>query len=473
MRSAYADIRFTRRLVLVGFGSIGQAVLPVLFRELGIVPAQVRVVKPSPDASGIARELGVEVLPIALWQDNYGQVLGELMRSGDFLLNLSLDVSSNALIPLCRDIGALYLDTCNEPWPGRYDNPALPPARRSNYSLREETLALRLERPGGPTAVVTHGANPGLISALLKQALMAMAADLGLDWGPPHDRSGWADLARQLGIRVIHVAERDTQVGTRRKQPDEFVNTWSVDGFIDEALQPAELGWGTHERHWPADAARHETGSGAAIYLDRASISARVRSWAPGEGAFQGYLVTHSESISIADALTLREDGKVVYRPTVHYAYRPCDDAVLSVQELADRNWARQQSQHIARGDLETGSDELGVLLMGHPKGAYWYGSRLSLQRARSIAPYNNATTLQVVAGILGGMVWALRHPDAGIVEPEEMDFRTVLEAAMPYLGEVAGAWTDWTPLKDRSPLYEEPLDRTDPWQFINFRVAG
>ena len=120
-----------------------------------------------------------------------------------------------------------------------------------------------------------------------------------------------------------------------------------------------------------------------------------------------------------------------------------------------------------------TGSDELGVLLMGHPKGAYWYGSRLSLQRARSIAPYNNATTLQVVAGILGGMVRALRHPDAGIVEPEEMDFRTVLEAAMPYLGEVAGAWTDWTPLKDRSPLYEEPLDRTDPWQFINLRVAG
>lgn len=473
MRSAYADIRFTRRLVLVGFGSIGQAVLPVLFQELGLGCAQVRIVKPSPDASGIARELGVEVLPVALRQDNYAEVLRELLGRGDFLLNLSLDVSSNALVALCREVGALYLDTCNEPWPGRYDNPALPPSERSNYALREETLALRMDHPGGPTAVVTHGANPGLISALLKQALLAMTVDLGLDCGPPHDRTGWADLARQLGIRVVHVAERDTQVEARRKQRGEFVNTWSVDGFIDEALQPAELGWGTHERHWPPDAARHESGSGAAIYLDRPSITAHVRSWTPLEGSFQGFLVTHAESISIADYLTLRAQGEVVYRPTVHYAYRPCDDAVLSVRELADKNWARQPARRVARADIEAGIDELGVLLMGNPKGAYWYGSRLSIKRARAIAPYNNATTLQVVAGILGGMVWALRNRDAGIVEPEEVDFRTVLEAAAPYLGEVVGVWSDWTPLKDRSPLYEEPLDRTDPWQFINFRVAG
>jgi homospermidine synthase len=271
---------------------------------------------------------------------------------------------------------------------------------------------------------------------------------------------------------VIHVAERDTQAGSRRKQRGEFVNTWSVDGFIDEGLQPAELGWGTHERHWPTDAARHTHGSGAAIYLARPSVATRVRSWTPLGGPYHGYLVTHAESISLADYLTLREAGEVVYRPTVHYAYRPCDDAVLSLDELAGGNWTRQAGRRIARDEIEEGIDELGVLLMGHPKGVYWYGSRLSIQQARALAPYNNATTLQVVAGILGGMVWALRHPEVGIVEPEQLDFRTVLEAAMPYLGEVAGVWGDWTPLKDRTPLYEDPADRADPWQFINFRVT-
>jgi homospermidine synthase len=52
---------------------------------------------------------------------------------------------------------------------------------------------------------------------------------------------------------VIHIAERDTQVSAIPKEPGEFVNTWSIDGFVGEGAQPAELGWGTHERHFPPD----------------------------------------------------------------------------------------------------------------------------------------------------------------------------------------------------------------------------
>jgi homospermidine synthase len=271
---------------------------------------------------------------------------------------------------------------------------------------------------------------------------------------------------------VIHIAERDTQISTQRKVRDEFVNTWSVDGFVDEGLQPAELGWGSHEKHWPADAKRHGFGSDAAIYLQRPGIGTRVRSWTPLEGPYHGFLVTHAESISIADHLTLREEGKVVYRPTVHYAYHPCDDAVLSLHECAGKNWQLQHQHRIMRDEIEEGMDELGVLLMGNPKGVYWYGSRLTIGGARELAPYNTATSLQVVAGILGGMVWALRNPDAGLVEPDDIDHETVLEVATPYLGEVAGVWGDWTPLKDRSPLFHEEKDDEDPWQFLNFRVS-
>jgi homospermidine synthase len=245
-------------------------------------------------------------------------------------------VSSLALIKLCRQCGALYLDTCSEPWAGRYDDPALPLSRRSNYGLREELLAFRLDKRTGPTAVVTQGANPGLVSALVKQALLNIAADSHVPVAEmPASYEEWAELARKLEIKVIHIAERDTQVAQERKRRGEFVNTWSVDGFIDEGLQPAELGWGTHERHWPNDAGRHGFGSDAAIYLRRPGLGTRVRSWTPLEGSFHGFLVTHAESISIADHLTLRKDGEVVYRPTVHYAYHPCDDAVLSLHEAA------------------------------------------------------------------------------------------------------------------------------------------
>ena len=462
---------FSGRLVILGFGSIGQGILPLLPRHLGIEPDRIKIVKTIEDKSGIAAEYGAEVIATPLHEGNFEAVLEPLLGEGDFLLNLSVDVASLALIRFCRKRGVFYLDTCNEPWPGRYDNPGLPVSQRSNYALREEALAFRLDKRTGPTAVLTQGANPGLISALTKQGLLNIAADTRLQCDEPTCYEEWAALARRLDIKVIHIAERDTQTSAQRKQRDEFVNTWSVEGFVDEGLQPAELGWGSHEKHWPADAGRHGFGSDAAIYLNRPGIATRVRSWTPLEGPYHGFLVTHAESISIADHLTLRENGQVVYRPTVHYAYHPCDDAVLSLHEVAGKNWQTQHRKRIMREEIEGGMDELGVLLMGNAKGVYWYGSRLSIQQARELAPHNNATSLQVVAGILGGMVWALRNPDAGLVEPDDLDFRTVLEIATPYLGEVVGQYGDWTPLQGRSTLFREEMDEDDPWQFLNFRV--
>ena len=373
-----AQVHFKGRLVLIGFGVVGQAVAPFLLRHLGLKPDRFKVVNPSGDKTGIAAELGIEVIATALDEGNHIAVLEPLLGKGDFLLNLSVDVSSLALIKLCRRLGAFYLDTCNEPWGGRYDDPSLPLSRRSNYGLREEMLAFRLDKRTGPTAVVTQGANPGLVSALVKQALLNIAADLHVQVEPPESYEDWAALARKLEIKVIHIAERDTQNSRQRKARDEFVNTWSVDGLVNEGLQPAELGWGVHERHWPADASRHGFGCDAAIYLRQPGIGTRVRSWTPLEGPYHGFLITHAESISIADHLTLRKDGEVVYRPTVHYAYHPCDDAVLSLHEMAGKNLQLQHSKRIMREEISEGMDELGVLLMGNPKGVYWFGSRRS-----------------------------------------------------------------------------------------------
>ena len=65
-------------------------------------------------------------------------------------------------------------------------------------------------------------------------------------------------------------------------------------------------------------------------------------------GAQFGFLVTHNESISIADYFTVRDDkGEAVYRPTCHYAYHPCDDAVLSLHELFGRAGKMQPKHHI------------------------------------------------------------------------------------------------------------------------------
>jgi homospermidine synthase len=462
---------FRGRLVIVGFGSIGQGVLPLLMRHIEMDPSQVTIVTAEPRGREVAAEYGVGFDETALTRDNYRAMLDPRIGGGDFLLNLSVDVSSTALVELCSEKGALYLDTCIEPWPGGYTDPSLPPSARSNYALRESALALSRRVPRGPTAVVTHGANPGLVSHFVKQALVDLAGDAG-SAAAPQDRAEWARLAQRLGVKVIHIAERDTQVSNLPKEPGEFVNTWSIEGFVSEGSQPAELGWGTHERHFPVDGRRHDFGSGAAIYLLRPGAATRVRSWTPLEGPYHGFLITHGESISIADFLTVREGNEARYRPTCHYAYHPCDDAVLSLHEFAGKNWQLQTAKRLMMGEIAKGVDELGVLLMGPAKGVYWYGSRLTIDEARRVAPHNNATSLQVTAAVLGGVVWALEHPQEGVVEPEDMDFIRVLDIAKPYLGEIVGVHGDWTPLDERERLFPEDLDRDDPWQFKNIRVV-
>jgi homospermidine synthase len=468
---AKKHVAFSGRLLMLGCGSIGQGVLPLILRHIDMPAQNISILTADTRGSAVAAAFGIAEEILAITKDNYRDVLTARLAPGDFLLNLSVDISSVALIKLCRSLGVLYLDTCVEPWAGGYTDLSLTPSQRSNYALRETALAL-MDDPKAITAVVAHGANPGLVSHFVKQALLNLARDTGVEAAVPATREGWGQLARSLGVKVIHIAERDTQIANIPKQRGEFVNTWSIDGFVGEGCQPAELGWGTHEAALPPDGAHHEFGCDAAIYLNRPGASTRVRTWTPMEGPFHGFLITHNEAISIADYYTVSESGTASYRPTVHYAYHPCDDAVLSIHELAGKNWEAQKTQRLMQDEIISGVDELGVLLMGHAKGAYWYGSQLSIEEARELCPFNNATSLQVTAAVLGGVVWAMENPRAGVVEADHLDHARVLDVALPYLGTMAGEYSDWTPLLERGVLFAEDVNRDDPWQFSHFRVV-
>jgi homospermidine synthase len=459
------------RLVIVGFGLIGQGTLPLLLRHLDIPPESIHIVTADTDGVEHARRCGVHFVHQALGRDNYREVLQPLLsRPGSVLLNLSVHVSSIALIKLAREFGAVYLDTCIEPWQGGYTDTSLSVLARSNYAFREAALALRA--PDQPTALIAHGANPGLVSYLVKQALVNLQEEIFQTRHVPTSREEWADLARRLDIRTIHVAERDTQAANVPKAIGEFVNTWSVDGFISEGLQPAELGWGTHEREWPDDALRHTDGCQAAICLNHPGAGTKVRTWTPTSGPMHAFMITHHEAISISDYFTQRDrQGTAIYRPTCHYAYHPCNDAILSLHELAGRQWREQPRFRVMRDELVDGIDELGVLLAGHQRNAYWFGSQLSIADARRLAPYNSATSLQVCASVLAGTVWALANPRRGVVEADELDHAEMLQLMRPYLGPIQGYFTDWTPLTDRAWIFPDEVCLDDPWQFCNVRV--
>ena len=296
------------------------------------------------------------------------------------------------------------------------------------------------------------GANPGMVSWFVKQALLDVARDLGLEVAEPTTREEWGRLAQQARRqghpyrRARHPARQGAEAA------GVFVNTWSVEGFLSEGMQPAELGWGTHEKWMPANAgiAQNRLRRGD---LSRPARRQHARALVDADRAGPIRLPGHPQRVDLDRRLFhLREGGKAVYRPTCHYAYHPCNDAVLSLHEMFGQAGKLQEEHHILDEDeIVDGIDELGVLLYGHGKNAYWYGSQLSIEETRKIAPYQNATGLQVTSAVLAGMVWALENPKAGIVEADEMDFRRCLEVQTPYLGPVIGEYTDWTPL-DRPP---------------------
>jgi homospermidine synthase len=469
----YGEI--TGSVVMIGFGSIGRGTLPLLERHFKFDKSRMVVIDPSDRDRKLLDERGIQFLHLGLTADNYEKVLTPLLKKGGgtgFCVNLSVDTSSLDIMKLCREIGAFYIDTVVEPWAGFYFDSKKGPAERSNYALRETILEEKAKSPGGITAVSCCGANPGMVSWFVKRALIQLAKDTKTPYTTPQTREDWAKLMQKVGVKGIHIAERDTQKSRRPKPQGNFVNTWSVEGFVSEGMQPAELGWGTHEKWMPENGRNHESGCNAAIYLQQPGANTKVRSWCPTPGAQYGRLVTHNESISIADYFTVGAGDKPEYRPTCHYAYHPSNDAILSLEEMFGNAGERQPEHHILdENEIVDGIDELGVLLYGHAKNAYWYGSQLSIEETRQLAPYQNATGLQVTSAVIAGMAWALENPEAGIVEADEMDFERCLAFQMPYLGPVKGYYTDWTPLKGRPGMFPEDIDKTDPWQFKNILV--
>ena len=343
--------RIAGPIVMIGFGSIGKGTLPLIERHFDFDKDRFVVIDPNDADRRLLDERGVRFVQLGLTRDNYRDALNKHLTAGQgqgFCVNLSVDTSSLDIMRYCREIGALYIDTVVEPWAGFYFDKSLGNEARTNYALRETVIDERRRNPGGTTAISCCGANPGMVSWFVKQALINLAADLGDKAAPPETKDEWGRLAQRLGVKGVHIAERDTQRAKTPKPRNVFVNTWSIEGFLSEGMQPAELGWGTHEKWAPANAGFHESGCGAAIYLNQPGANTRVRSWTPTARGQFGFLVTHNESISIADYYTVRNDlGEAVYRPTCHYAYHPCDDAVLSLHELFGRAGEMQSAHHI------------------------------------------------------------------------------------------------------------------------------
>jgi homospermidine synthase len=481
-------IEFHHKVLFVGFGAVAECTLPILFKHLKVPAKNVTVM----DFENRSAKLkpwtakGVRYVRDRVTRENLDTLLSKHLSEGDLLIDLAWNIDACELLQWCRDHGVLYINTSTELWDPYASGPKAHPTTKTLYWRHMNLRRMMAKWDGkGATAVIEHGANPGLISHFTKQGLLDIAeAALADKKFKPRAAERIAELAAKrtfnelaqaLGVKVIHCSERDTQITNRPKEVDEFVNTWSIEGFREEGQTTAELGWGTHEKQLPELAYEHPEGPRNQICLARMGMNTWVRSWVP-DYTIQGMVVRHGEAFTISDKLTVWNGKKAAYRPTVHYAYCPCDEAISSLNEMRGYNYRLVENQRIMNDEITSGSDILGALLMGHPYNSWWTGSDLSIEQSRQLVPHQNATTMQVAISVTAASLWMIQHPREGVCVPDELPQDYILQVAKPYLGRFISKPKDWTPLVDRvNPFrgFNQPdLDVKDPWQFKNFLVT-
>ncbi len=477
-------MEFKNRVLIIGYGSVSRCTLPILLKHIKIPYKNITII----DFADKSRDLkkwtakGIKFFQRRITPLNLSQELPKHVSAGGIIIDLAWNIGCVDMLCWCHDNKVLYVNTSIEEWDPYADIHNKSPFQKSLYFRHMELRQLISKWKDSTTAVMDHGANPGLISHFTKKGIIDIAKKMLKD--KTVSRVGkkiierlvrekrFARLAMKLGIKVIHVSERDTQITNKPKEVDEFVGTWSIEGLREEGISPAELGWGTHEKKLPETANVPPYGPKNQIFLSQMGMNTWVRSWIPEENII-GMVIRHGEAYSISDRLTVWKGKKAVYRPTVHYAYMPCHETLSSLHELRCRNYELQPKWRIMRDEIVKGSDILGALIMGHKYNSWWTGSVLSIDESRRLVPHQNATTMQVAIGVVSATMWMIDNPNNGLCLPDDLPYEYVLNIAKPYLGELVSRPYDWTPFTNYQIFFRENpvsyLDRKNLWCFQNF----
>ncbi len=481
-------VPFTGRILVIGAGGVSRCVLPLLLKHLSMPAESITVIDMVDSREALSTVLveGVQFIRDRITRDDFATQLEKYVSAGDMIIDLAWLIDTVTMLGWCRDRGVTYINTSTELW-----DPYAKGGKPTDRTLYVRHMAVRKlvaswGATKGPTAILEHGANPGLVSHFTKTGLLDIAKKVLAKRAKDGNGNGTAKaiekavgsqsfhlLAQLLGVKVIHISEIDTQITNEPNTYDEFLNTWSVEGFYEEGIAPAEMGWGTHEQVLPPDAHQHESGPKNQICLSRFGMNTFVRSRVPS-GEILGMVVRHGEAFTISDALTVWDkDGNAIYRPTVHYAYSPCAAAVSSLHALRARHYRMQEKFRIMNDDIISGRDELGVLIMGHEFKSWWTGSILGIEEANRLVPNQNATTLQVAAAVLGAVIWMIRNPEEGVLVPDQIPHADILKVASPYLGDVVSVPLDWYPDDTNAVEYPEAgtpfVNDASAWQFNRF----
>ena len=455
-------LKFNGRIMQFGFGAVGKSFYEKVKKEIKFDEKNYFVITQNKyefDAFVKMGGLVQNYIVSEITKDNYEKVFSTYLKEGDLLIDFADTVGTRDIADFCARNSIMYINTGETDWPSHW------------YSIFEENLLKRKLKEKYKDSlnnrypiVFHHGNNPGLVSHFTKLGIKYIVKtqfkkDKKLNKLLKEKK--FNEIAYDLGIKLIQVNDIDTQKVKNEYKDDTLYSTWCIDSFFFELLSEATIDIGTHERvdyENKCNLVDYENG-----FLELRNIAADIKckAYYPG-GYFEGFIVPHEETITIATNLEVKEKDKLVYRPTTVFVYKPCNHAERYLLDNKVNNYPdfdkskpsdiESEELSIIRGykypsnaeivyeeNITEGTEYVGVLILGDKFKPVWIGNRIEpkfLYKNKKDSYWQTPTITPVSMSALAAVSWMIKNKDkGGIYFPDDIDdYHYIIKLAEKYI---------------------------------------
>lgn len=475
VKKMHGTYKFDNKVFMIGFGCVGRPLLYMIHKVCNLDLSKVIIIDKNDKQNDINEIFGknnnITFIKAIVEKSNYKQLFKDV-DNDDLIIDVAYYINTLDMLKLCNDKGAIYINSCIDGWKPDLTNAIKYSIYDTHKELEKWNDSLKNKNFN---AIISMGCNPGCVSSWVKLGLEMINKD-----SKNFKYESFGDLSNKLGVQVIHISERDTQRTLIGKNQNEYCNTWSSDGeaYYEEALGCSEISKGTHEPHI-MDEIDHPNKNEFCI-IDKMGLHTYCQSIVPIYNEFIGNVVRHDESFSIGKSLEVKnKNGQIIYRPSVYYVYHPCNDAMMSIQELKDKRYQYQDNYRLLTNEIVDGRDILGLTYYLKNGDVYWIGSTLDINEARDLFDnkfnkFINATNIQVIAGYLSGILFLLellnKNIKVGLMMPDDLPYKFMISKQMPFLGDFIFCKMNYELMKYSSNFTVKDFD-TKKWTFENFII--
>ena len=470
-------INFDGKIVQSGFGAVGKSFFEKIKKEIKFNENKYFVITRDKDEfqAFVSLDGMVENFIVAeVTKDNFKEVFEKYLEDGDLLIDFADTVGTKDILKWCIEKNIMYLNTGEADWPENWYS--IFNENQIKRKIQEEYNKQDKKYP----IVLQHGNNPGLVSHFVKAGIEYIVNNQ-YRWNKKYKQllkeNKFNELAYELKIKMIHVNDIDLQAVNQEYKDDTLYSTWCIDSFFFEMLSEATLNIGTHENVNYENECRYLDKEKGFLEFKKMAADTKCRTYYPN-GEFEGFLVPHEETITIAQGLEFKNNNDVIYRPSVMFLYSPCEYAKNYFKNSKLNNYPNpdpdkpQDSENpnepiIVRGykypnnaeivykeNINSGTEYVGVLLLGDNFNPVWVGNRIEpkfLYKHKKDSYWQTPKITPVAMSALAAVSWMLKNKESGgIYFPDEIiDYKYILKIAEKYISKTIYKTFDKNTIKE------------------------